>query len=135
MSKQKLGPLQRKWLKALRSGKYKQAESALHTFDGKVHRFCCLGVACDVLGMTARDPMVEREGWNPIELYPTEFRYGKESTVLPETARRRLAMYHATGEKRNGSDALTELNDSGKTFKQIANIIEASPDEFFREPR
>lgn len=34
----------KKWTKALRSGKYKQATGALQTNEG----FCCLGVACKV---------------------------------------------------------------------------------------
>src|SRR4051812_34484552 len=33
------------WVKALRSGEYKQTKGALHTADGA---FCCLGVACDL---------------------------------------------------------------------------------------
>jgi hypothetical protein len=37
----------KKWCEALRSGKYKQGRSYLRTKDEK---FCCLGVALDVLG-------------------------------------------------------------------------------------
>lgn len=35
----------RKWVKALRSGKYKQGTGALENTPG---RYCCLGVACKV---------------------------------------------------------------------------------------
>jgi hypothetical protein len=38
--------IKRKWLKALRSGKYKQGTGALRS-DGS---YCCLGVLCDVAG-------------------------------------------------------------------------------------
>jgi hypothetical protein len=34
-----------KWIKALRSGEYKQSKNALQSNQG----FCCLGVACDVI--------------------------------------------------------------------------------------
>ena len=34
----------RKWIKALRSGKYKQGKASLQSAEG----FCCLGVACDI---------------------------------------------------------------------------------------
>jgi hypothetical protein len=35
----------KKWINALRSGKYQQTQGALQDFDG----YCCLGVACKVL--------------------------------------------------------------------------------------
>src|SRR5687768_1004322 len=35
------------WVPALRSGKYNQTKAVLHDEVG----FCCLGVACDVIGM------------------------------------------------------------------------------------
>ena len=34
----------RKWIEALRSGKYKQSKLSLQSAEG----FCCLGVACDI---------------------------------------------------------------------------------------
>jgi len=36
--------LVKKWIKALRSGKYKQTSGSLHDVNG----YCCLGVACKV---------------------------------------------------------------------------------------
>lgn len=38
-----------KWLTALRSGEYKQGQSALHS--SKDNTYCCLGVACHLLGI------------------------------------------------------------------------------------
>lgn len=35
-----------KWMKALRSGRYKQTRAVLHDADG----YCCLGVLCQVMG-------------------------------------------------------------------------------------
>ncbi len=46
-----------KWVKLLRSGKYKQGESALcnEVFDGDDrligHNYCCLGIACIAAGI------------------------------------------------------------------------------------
>lgn len=37
----------RKWIKALRSGRYKQGVKRLRGDD----KFCCLGVACDISGL------------------------------------------------------------------------------------
>jgi hypothetical protein len=45
-----------KWLKALRSGKYKQGRGQLRTPDD---RFCCLGVLCDLY---AKETGVSWEG-------------------------------------------------------------------------
>ena len=42
-----------KWLEALRSGKYKQGMKALKNSDGSM---CCLGVLCDVHGVTWSQP-------------------------------------------------------------------------------
>lgn len=38
----------KKWLAALRSGDYQQGNYVLENAD---HRFCCLGVACVILGV------------------------------------------------------------------------------------
>jgi hypothetical protein len=48
-----------KWIKALRSGKFKQGNGCLHR-DG---RYCCLGVACAVSGMkhVPRGLIISRE--------------------------------------------------------------------------
>lgn len=40
-------PLMKKWVKALRGGKYKQVRNTLKTDDG----YCCLGVLCEVSGL------------------------------------------------------------------------------------
>ena len=44
-----------KWLKALRSGKYKQGRGALCQIDKKgTESFCCLGVLCDLYNKEQR---------------------------------------------------------------------------------
>lgn len=46
---QQLGPLQLEWLEALESGKFEQGQTCLK----KDNKFCCLGVACELSGITA----------------------------------------------------------------------------------
>ena len=47
-----------KWLEALRSGKYRQTNGTLRlTTPGGNHRFCCLGVACNI---------VSNRRWKPV---------------------------------------------------------------------
>jgi hypothetical protein len=98
----------KKWVKALRSGKYKQFKGGLKgkTEEGKLG-YCCLGVLCRVVGSPTlsrlgadlpRDIVCEKAGlsnWNP------------EVNYL-DTGRR----------------FLSSLNDEGITFKEIADLIE-----------
>ena len=46
-------PVLRKWVKALRSGKYAQTRGRLRRIGAE--EFCCLGVLCEVLGLKRTD--------------------------------------------------------------------------------
>ena len=108
-----------KWLKALRSGDYKQAKSVLKDDDGCM---CCLGVLCDITQKetggkwTKQDFIAGGEGHD--ETIPTE-----ACNILGITHKGKLKKSYQT---KHGdlADHLTILNDSGLSFKQIANIIE-----------
>lgn len=97
--------LKTKWLKALRSGKYKQISRSLHTAEG----FCCLGVLCDIQG--AKWTLNEN---SVADNYVVE---GTDSEGMPHT------MY--AGEI-NNPHALSGMNDAGKSFAEIADYIEAN---------
>jgi hypothetical protein len=105
-----------KWVEALRSGKYQQGKGALCR-DGK---FCCLGVACEVLGISKRTP----------ECRPTVY-YEGESTALPKKVAAMLGLRTCTGDfGREGG--LIDLNDDvGASFNDIANVIESRPEGLF----
>ena len=84
------------WVKALRSGRYKQANSRLE-YNG---RFCCLGVLCKTLRMPiddARHPLA------------TEF---LNDAVLQKVG---LANHEQI--------TLSTMNDSGFSFEAIADYI------------
>jgi hypothetical protein len=92
------------WVEALRSGKYQQAKGQLAAGGG----FCCLGVACEVSG----------------------FRYDPDYISLPQDVMEWLGVAVSNGEYRDGNDTtyLTDQNDTlGKTFAEIADIIESEP--------
>lgn len=98
----------KKWVKALRSGKYKQGKDRLRTGD----KFCCLGVACD---------LYKKE---------TNKDYKGSRKFLPRKIQKWLKLKSPHGSF--GFNTLTTINDcEGKTFKQIANIIEKHIDELF----
>jgi len=97
----------KKWLKALRSGVYKQTSGRLLDIDtDDVKRHCCLGVACKVVGYS--DRKIDDEG----------LLMGKDYRKAPK-------ILHGDDEINPVVKKLTEMNDSGKYgFKRIANWIE-----------
>lgn len=105
-----------KWLHALRSGNYKQGVGRLRTDD----EFCCLGVLCD--------------------LYPEGYwREGKDEEVDGVMYTYRLSkdpIYERIGFPQSAIthlwaeipsdfvDNLAGMNDNGKSFEEIADVIE-----------
>lgn len=104
----------KKWVRALRSGKYKQGKNMLKRVNGAgVAHYCCLGVLCEVTGMKSRT-----SNERPYHVF------GRKSVaMLPPTAQIRSGMNSCDGVL-EGDTCLANLNDSGKTFAEIANIIE-----------
>ncbi len=84
-----------KWLKALRSGEYKQGKERLY----HAGRHCCLGVLADIQG----EPIRSRK-WCKDQ----REEYYLTGTGLRKTASRKLAT----------------MNDDGDSFANIANYIE-----------
>lgn len=96
--------LKNKWLKALRSGEYKQGKGSLCIYNkkGEAH-FCCLGVFADV---------AIKEPWKTVR--------GSELSVENNTAYVPINYIPM-----NVQHSLTNLNDGvSYTFKRIANWIE-----------
>lgn len=107
----------RAWIEALRSGKYQQANGRLRSSTG----YCCLGVACD---------LYDSSRWLPDG---TVFTYGDgikvaEVAGLPKDV---MAAY-CIPDPLGGLDSMTTLawfNDQGKTFNEIADVIERELNE------
>jgi hypothetical protein len=119
----------KKWIAALRSGKYAQGRAMLNSMDMK---FCCLGVACEV-AIQAGVPVKKEPG-----LYGQKFNYDTSFTVLPLSVQRWLGLASASGHFKQGGDcrSLVALNDGGLyTFNDIADIIESIPEGLFSEPQ
>lgn len=103
-----------KWVKALRSGKYKQGKEKLHQKTPNGDIWCCLGVFCDV---------VAPEEW---EEYDSDYAYDG-STFLPNfDFRKKVKLVKSSDiELDEKFSFLANMNDhKHKTFKQIANYIE-----------
>lgn len=103
----------RLWVEALRSGKYQQAKGHLQNRGG----MCCLGVACDISGL---GKWKGRRYVTPGTTYVGDLGNNTSEMV------RWLGLDDACGVMADGN-ALTELNDDGKLFAEIADIIESEP--------
>lgn len=125
-----LGPNQKKWIEALRSGKYKQGRSHLHKIDenGKTS-FCCLGVACDLFyeGIKLNSLCPQGRGIRVV--------YGDEVSYAPPEIVEILKLNDATGITRGEyAPGLAQRNDAGESFEYIASVLEENPELYFRRP-
>lgn len=99
-----------KWLEALRSGKYRQGTEYLRTADDK---FCCLGVLCDIT-----NPALW-EKWTNGERHHDVYGFLSHTSMLPDKIDEQAGGIAAKAH-------LMGMNDSGKSFSEIANYIEAN---------
>lgn len=114
MSNAQLKPITRKqWIEALKSGEYKQGKNALWgTNICGEKRFCCIGVAADLMGVDTNDLSVEYATCYLDAFVPDEFSQAIGLAKSPvDIAGRDL------------NEILAGLNDSGKTFEQIADLL------------
>jgi hypothetical protein len=115
--------VKKKWLAALRSGKYKQGKYTLRTEDNE---FCCLGVLCEV----ARIEGVIPNPKHAIPKYDDKVRwlYGRGSVderrygTLPSEV---AAWAELWDNPLLGEYSAADWNDSqGRSFEEIADLVE-----------
>jgi hypothetical protein len=121
----------KKWVKALRSGKYKQGKGYLKQFTSKNEpRHCCLGVLCELYNDTMKKNHKKT-------LYTEEMQDNSSGTSfirfdlvdggLPKVVREWADITNSLGGFKIDdarSECLADLNDYGKKFSTIADIIE-----------
>jgi len=142
------------WIKALRSGKYKQGQNVL--LDEK-NRYCCLGVLCDLYNKDCRShkkrELTVRKSVEPdsnLEDDLHSFSFGGQTFRLPAAVKRWAGMRSDTGTMEcpkgvlskgekwdedviRTDPTLAELNDGlwdskKRSFDKIATIIEKNVD-------
>jgi hypothetical protein len=106
----------KKWVAALRSGEYKQGMKRLRVRDA----MCCLGVACDLYSKEVGGQW--EDGY-----------FLGERDILPRVVADWLGLLdrgsHFIDKHDLGGDAqLSEMNDRGTSFTEIAAIIESEPE-------
>ena len=107
--------LKKKWIEALRSGKYKQGKNRLHRAED--NSYCCLGVLCEVAGFEKRESTDERgnayklpDGVTYTTSIPASFFGFRDDSE--NTPRDKVMLYNDCEDKRH------------KGFKAIATYIE-----------
>jgi hypothetical protein len=128
--------VKQKWLQALRDGSYKQTRGILQSQNA---HFCCLGVLCDLaiksgVEVEVLQP-VGHEEWNlgNTRANPDEITYDGIFEVLPPSVMAWAGLDDPNPDV-NTSDIegdvcnsnLADYNDSGATFEEVANVIEAN---------
>lgn len=108
------------WVEALRSGEYRQCQNLLSDGTG----FCCLGVLCEVaIASGVEVEKIDAAGG---------IAYGGEVEALPRAVQDWAGLLHSAGNFGEGDRQLTVWNDRlGKTFLEIADIIESEPEGLF----
>lgn len=108
--------IKEKWIKALTSGEYKQTTGKLRTAEG----FCCLGVLCDLYSKE-----FESINWEYDDVQDEFFFAGDPATLALEIQNWAVIdSSHASFiDDWDKIHALSELNDKGRDFKYIADII------------
>lgn len=122
----------RLWVAALRSGLYEQGREYLHESTDDDHTYCALGVACEVADLRVeedvkwtRDTIIYKYGAEmhdmmaPIEL--AEWLGIPYQYYLPD----RCGDVQVTDDQGHVR-YVSYLNDAGKSFDQIADLIEST---------
>lgn len=118
-----LNELHKKWLKSLREHPERQCSRKLGQIinkDTKEYEACCLG---ELLLLHKGEDIFNNMGVIS----------DGNSTCYPNASYRELGLYSPTGIPRNTLEdipSLSELNDSGKTWPEIADIIESNPERY-----
>lgn len=121
-----------KWVKALRSGKFKQGAGTLKQYNSKGQpQHCCLGVLCELYNSEMKK---SKKKTIPEKIYDNDMdfsfgysRFGGSKEDLPREVMKWSGIENSLGQfnlSDNHYETLADLNDLGRKFKTIADIIE-----------
>jgi hypothetical protein len=126
----------KKWVAALRSGKYQQTTKVLKRKNKFGESYCCLGVACELYQEEVGDLYIEAS-------YESEIvKFDEVYQKLPCKVKEWLGLTGAEGQFSDPAEtdnpyigikyrALSGLNDGGESFHAIADVIESEPEGLF----
>lgn len=115
-----------RWVNALRSGDFTQTIEYLQDDGG----YCCLGVLCELAVKSGAIPKPNEPNEDFLKGQIRRYGVGEsiEDQVLPRQVMLWAGISSSGGKFENSEGAfdLTELNDNGNSFEEIADIIEAN---------
>lgn len=114
---------QKRWVAALRGGEFKQCRGQLSKNGG----YCCLGVVCEIF---REELSLEKHELT----FGDGYSYNESYQYLPCKVKEYLALNTTEGyfRKKDGKgEYLSNLNDDGASFEEIADIIEENADQIF----
>lgn len=126
--------IMKKWVKALRSGKFKQGAGTLKQFNSKGQaQHCCLGVLCELYNQEMKKnkkKMLSETIWDNNSDFSFGYcRLGGKKEDLPKEVMKWAGIGNSMGAFTTDNPIydqynLADLNDTGRKFKTIADIIE-----------
>lgn len=118
----KLGPLQQKWLDALKSGRYRHCKGQLGRVALGEQKNCCLGVLCEVL---------------KIELFQMGYDiiYANMVAYAPDVATKSVGLRDSSGRIYGKMDSLSTINDQSDSYAPVIEILETRPGDVFTKPK
>jgi hypothetical protein len=108
----------KKWIEALRGGEYKQVIGSLYKDNGESLGYCCLGVACALVGITTEEMIFHETPYDLLREKPkTDFK-DMSKALLEQSNDTKLV------------DVVMCLND-GITKKELTKFKAAHPNLIF----
>lgn len=130
--------VKRKWVEALRSGRFQQGVGYLRKNDvvydvhdpfgvppTPVSRYCCLGVLCE---LAVEEGIIPDASVTSSQYRDTRYHYGAEHDRRWSNLPYAVAAWADTSNTDPvipGHGRLSTLNDNGSDFEYIANLIES----------
>lgn len=113
--------VKRKWLAALRSGKYKQGNNFMYNKND--NSYCCLGVLCEIEGATTKQ-MDKMELPHDIEMFKELVPTASELTKAQKKLAFNNEFFAFSVMYKGAMTSLAYMNDDGISFAEIADVIE-----------
>lgn len=114
------------WLAGLRSGQYVQGDGRLKQDRSGQTFHCCLGVACEVALQNGVELSVDISNGQ----FHNVYLFDNESSYLPNKVQDWLGLRHDNPIVWDADNVysyeLVDLNDKGKSFEEIADLIEST---------
>ena len=115
--------IKKRWIETLRSGTYLQGVGKLRQESEGKKYYCCLGVLTDICDVENKEKLLYEFNYLPSELY--DMVYEDYNPSINENYNPSLISFNENWRNpRVGEYTLAELNDDGKSFSEIADLIE-----------